>query len=182
MRPKSMATVVAVLFSTPCRSSWLMLTRLRASSVRSGRTSLIALTSVVFAGPGAPGQRELKEAREASALLSESPESMQHLPQQLSAGLLAGRAGGQHLDPALLDEVGEKHPDHADRQPRIGGDVGYGGRPLAQFPDPAVLRTGHRVVGALSRPAGVHDDRDQVQPPAVSRLGTPASQRVGPHD
>src|SRR5271169_6377378 len=127
MRPKSMATVVVALFSTPCRSSWLTLTLVSASSVRSGRTSLIALTSVVLPTPKPPAMRILNAASGPPGPGSESPEPMQHLPQQLSAGLLAGRAGRLHLDPALLDEVGEQHPDHADRQSGVGGHVSHGG-------------------------------------------------------
>ena len=176
-----MATVVVVLFSTPSRSSWCTLTLVRASSVRSGRTSLIALTSVVLPAPKPPAMRILNAARGPSAPLSESPEPMQHLPQQLSAGLLASLAAGHYPDPSLLDEVSQQHPDHADRQPGIGGDVGHGGRPLAQLQDPAVLGTERQPVGGLSQ-AGIHDDRDQVQHLAVSRLGPPARQRVRPHD
>src|ERR1039458_9361218 len=167
MRPKSMATVVVVLFSTPCRSSCFTLTLVRASSVRSGRTSLMALTSVVLPAPKPPAMRILKAARGPSALLSEGPESMQHLPQQLGAGLLARLAARQYLDASLLDEVGEQHPDHADWQPGVGGDVGHGGRPLAERQDPAVLRAEPKPVGGVGRPAGVHDDRDQVQYLAV---------------
>src|SRR6202023_3073074 len=124
MRPKSMATVVVALFSTPCRSSWLTLTLVSASSERSGRTSLIALTSVVLPTPNPPAMRILNAARGPSAPGSESLEAMQHLPQQLGAGLLARRAALQHLDTALLDEVSQEHPDHAKRQPGVRGGLG----------------------------------------------------------
>src|SRR5258705_5876037 len=169
MRPKSMATVVVVLFSTPSRLSWLALTLVRTSSVRSGRTSLMELTSVVLPAPNPPAMTILNAASGPSAPGSESPEPMQHLPQQLGAGLLTGLPARQHLDAGLLDEVGEQHPDHADRQPRVRGDVGHGGRPLAQLQDPAVLRAELERISRISRAAGVNDDRDQVQHLAVSR-------------
>src|SRR5882757_131233 len=157
MRPKSMATVVVVLFSTPATSSWLTPALVRASSVRSGRTSLIALTSVVLPTPKPPATRILNVASGPSGPGSESPEPMQHLPQQLGAGLLAGRAARQDLDPALLDEVGEQHPDHADRQSGVGGDISHGGGVPGQVQDPPVLGAQPELVSGLSRAAGGHD-------------------------
>ena len=59
MRPKSIATVVVVLPATPRRSSRPAPALDRRSSVSSGRTSLIALTSVVFPAPKPPAMRIL---------------------------------------------------------------------------------------------------------------------------
>src|ERR1035438_8848800 len=91
IRPKSIATVVVVLLSTPLRSSWLALALVRASSVLSGRTSLIAPTNVVLPAPNPPAMRILNAASGRSGVLSEGAEPMQYLLKQIGAGLFAGR-------------------------------------------------------------------------------------------
>jgi hypothetical protein len=72
-RPKSIATVVVVFLPTPVRSSVPTLARVRASSVRSGRTSLIAPTSVVLPAPKPPAIKILNGARGMSPEPSEDP-------------------------------------------------------------------------------------------------------------
>ena len=54
MRPKSMATVVVVFWSTPPVSSTVLPAWLSCSSVRSGRISLTAPTRVVLPTPKPP--------------------------------------------------------------------------------------------------------------------------------
>jgi hypothetical protein len=71
IRPKSSATVVVVLPGTPRRSSWLALALESLSSVSSGRTSLIALTSVVFPAPNPPATRILCAASGGPSVPSE---------------------------------------------------------------------------------------------------------------
>src|SRR6266545_279764 len=150
IRPKSMATVVVVLFSTPCRSSWLALTLVRASSVRSGRTSLIALTSVVFPAPKPPAMRILKTDG-GPAAPSEGAEPMEHLPQQLSAGLLAG-ATGQALHPRRqyrqpLRLIPAQPRGRRDSQPVPGQDHGLAEvlNPVGQVvEEPAQVLAGSR--------------------------------------
>jgi len=88
---------------------------------------------------------------------------MQYLPEQFGAGLLASRPLGQHLDPALLDEVSQQDPDDTDRQSDIGRHVGDGSRPLAQTQQPAVLGAETQRISRCVALARVHDDRDQVQ-------------------
>src|SRR5262249_55434412 len=138
-RPKSIATVVVVFVPTPVRSSVPTLARVRASSVCSGRTSLIAPTSVVLPTPNPPAIRILKKAKKMSAKSSESAEPMQDLLQQGGTGLLTCGPWGTYDDPALRDEVGEKYADHPERQPRGGCHVGDRHRPPAQSEQPAVL-------------------------------------------
>src|SRR6478609_11804005 len=146
-RPKSIATVVVVLLPTPVRSSVPTLARVRASSVCSGRTSLIAPTSVVLPAPKPPATRTLNAARGTSEP-SEGAEPMQDLLQQGSTGLLAHRALSKHGDPAFPDEIGDEHADHPQRQRGGGRHVGHGRRPPAQPEDPAVLGgQAQRVVG-----------------------------------
>src|SRR6185437_6322262 len=151
IRPKSMATVVEVFLSTPFRSSKPMLALVSGSSVRSGRTSLIAPTSVVLPAPNPPATRILNRECGAPRVSSEAPsgvpsgvpsegtEPMQYLLEQVGAGLLVGASLRQHGEPALLGEVGEQQADHAQRQAGVGRDVGHRDRPLAQGHDPAVL-------------------------------------------
>jgi hypothetical protein len=59
MRPKSIATVVVALASTPVVRSTSALGSLRISSVRSGRISLTEFTSVVLPAPNPPATRIL---------------------------------------------------------------------------------------------------------------------------
>ena len=64
---------------------------------------------------------------------------MQHLLQQVGGELLAGRWPSHDVDPALLDQVGEEHTDHPDRQPDGGRYISHGRRRAAQPENPAVL-------------------------------------------
>jgi hypothetical protein len=59
IRPKSMATVVVSLAATPSSESTPALRALSVSSVRSGRISLTAPTSVVLPAPNPPAMRIL---------------------------------------------------------------------------------------------------------------------------
>src|SRR5450755_531071 len=129
IRPKSMATVVVVLPSTPRRSSKPTLSVLSASSVCSGRTSLIAPTSVVLPAPNPPATRILNAASERSVVPSEGPESMQYLLKQVGAGLFTGDSSRHHGNAALLDEVGDEDPDHANRQRHVRRHVSHGDLP-----------------------------------------------------
>src|SRR5260370_3546433 len=180
IRPKSIATVVARLFSTPARSSNAVLTEVSSSSVHSGRTSLIAPTRVVLPAPNPPAMMILKMASGRSVPLSEGAEPMQHLLQQVGAGPFPGVPLPHDRQPALDEEVGEQHPDHTERQRGVGGHVGHGNRLPAQGQDLPVLGAEAGQVGGA---AGRGDqDRDQVQHLAGGRLGPAAGQRVGAND
>src|SRR5215469_7501588 len=180
IRPKSIATVVVVLPLTPLRSSCSKLALVRASSVYSGRTSLIALTSVVLPAPNPPATRILNTASGPPPAPSEGTETMQHLPEQLGTGQLTDGLVRQYGDLAPHDEVGKQDAHHTERQRGVGRQVGHGGRLLAQAEDLAVLRAESRRVAC--RLARGNDDRDQVQHLAVGWLGPAASQRIGTHD
>ncbi len=67
MRPKSMATVVVVLDSTPSRLSVAALTEVSSSSVLSGSISLTAPTRVVLPTPKPPATRILTAVGKESA-------------------------------------------------------------------------------------------------------------------
>src|SRR5215472_12548041 len=180
-RPKSIATVVVVLLPTPVRSSVPTLARVRDSSVCSGRTSLIAPTSVVLPAPKPPAMRILNAASGTPAALSEGVEPLQDLLQQGGARLLACGPLGKYGDPAVADEVGQQHPNHPDRQREGGCHVGHRHRRLAQSEDPAVLGGQGHVVKPLI-PRGGHEHRDQVQDRPADRLGPASGQRVGADD
>src|SRR5271155_3789460 len=105
IRPKSIATVVVVLPATPVRSSTPTLTWVRDSSVRSGRISLIALTSVVLPTPNPPATTILKGVSSPSAVPSEGAEPIEHLPEHIEVGAgpgACGRPPRQHDDLVLL--------------------------------------------------------------------------------
>src|SRR6202035_400185 len=118
-----------------------MLAVVRASSVRSGRTSLTAPTSVVLPAPNPPATTILNASSSPPAWSSEGAEPMQHLLEQVSAGLPRRGLPRHDGDPAAPDEVGKQDPDHAQRQRGDGGHVGHGNRPAAQAEDPAVFGT-----------------------------------------
>src|SRR5262245_14995492 len=181
-RPKSIATVVVVFVPTPVRSSVPTLARVRASSVCSGRTSLIAPTSVVLPTPNPPAIRILKGAKGMSAGSSEGAEPMQDLLQQGGTGLRACGPWRTYGDPALRGEVSEKDADRPEREPRGGCHVGGRRRRPAQSEQPTVLGGQFHPVVGLPGPPGRDDDRDHVQDRAAGRLRPAAGQRVGADD
>src|SRR6185312_5616490 len=140
MRPKSIATVVLVLFSTPSRLSKPALALVRASSVRSGRTSLIAPTRVVLPAPKPPATRILKTVSGRAPVPSEGTESMQDLLQQGGAWLLVGGPLGQHRQALGLEQVSQQDPDDSERQRCVGCHVRDSRRVMTQAQDPAMLR------------------------------------------
>src|SRR6202020_2344469 len=129
IRPKSRATVVVVLRPTPLRSSRPMLAVVRASSVCSGRTSLIAPTSVVLPAPNPPATRILWAVKAGTAAapprVSERAEAIQYLLEHV-AGLLVSRSLRYHRDRPQLGQVGHQHPHYPERQRGVGGQGGHG--------------------------------------------------------
>src|SRR6202161_4752991 len=96
-----MATVVVALALTPCVSSMPTLRSLIGSSVRSGRISLIAPTSVVFPTPNPPATRILNGVSRLSSTAptaSEGAEPIEHLPEQIRACLRAHGPSRLHSD------------------------------------------------------------------------------------
>src|SRR5215831_4712088 len=171
IRPKSIATVVVVLPVTPVRSSTPTLTWVRASSVRSGRISLIALTSVVLPTPNPPATTILTGVSWApSAARSKGAEPIEHLLEQIEVGAGVGARGSprQHGDLVLLDQVGKQDADHAQGQRHVSGDIGDGDGFLAQAEELAVLGAELGQLGASQGRAGRGDDRDQVEGGAAS--------------
>src|SRR6478735_6238942 len=121
IRPKSMATVVAVLLSTPKLSSTPTPACVIVSSVVSGRISLTEPTRVVLPTPKPPTITTLTavvaEAGSRSALrgpttVSELLKSMHHRLDQGTVGKDRLRDGGADLDPLLGEQVGQQHGDH----------------------------------------------------------------------
>src|SRR5579859_5774298 len=102
-----------------------MLAVVSASSVRSGRTSLIAPTRVVLPDPKPPAMR-IFCAMNTGAGASECAEPIQYLPKHVIVRPLAGGSSGDYGNRALPDEIGEQHADHAHRQPEVGSEVGHG--------------------------------------------------------
>src|SRR5580693_5024396 len=183
IRPKSIATVVVVLSPTPLRSSTPTLFWVSASSVRSGRISLIVLTSVVLPTPNPPATRILKGVNWlSSGGPSEGTEPIEYLLEQVGARLGAWSASGQHGDHLLLDQVGQQHPDDAEGQRHVGRHVGHGPRLLAQAQELAVLRAELGRLGARQRRAGRGDDRDHVEHRVADRVSPASGQRVRPDD
>ena len=179
IRPKSSATVVVVLLPTPDRSSRPTLAVVRVSSVRSGRTSLIAPTSVVFPEPNPPAMRILCAVN--AAALSECAEPIQYLLEHVIAGSLAGRSLSHYGDRSLQDQVGEQYAYHAQGQRGVGGEVGHGDLLAAHAEDPAVLRGEPRgIVGRRGLP-GTDDDGEEVEHLVGGGFRPAAGYGVRPH-
>src|SRR5580693_3135968 len=185
IRPKSRATVVVVLLGRPRRLSRPTLAVLSGSSVSSGRTSLMALTSVVLPAPKPPAMRILCAVRVPSlgAGGSEGAKAIEYLLEHVVAWADAGRPLPEHGDRPGQDQVAEQDAHHAEGQAGAGRDVGHRGLPLAQGEDPAVLRRAALRVVVLRVAAGHGDDHgDHVEHLAVGRLRSAAGHRVGAHD
>src|SRR5215469_15454888 len=116
-----------------------MLAVVRLSSVRSGRTSLIAPTSVVFPDPNPPAIRILCAVRdcglaserggvmpERGGVASERTKPIQYLLKHFAVCSLAGRTFPDRRDSTQRDQVGKQHTDHAHGQRGVRGDVGDG--------------------------------------------------------
>src|ERR1017187_7744080 len=128
MRPKSMATVVVRLRSTPATVSMSVPGALRSSSVRRGRISVSEPTSVVLPAPNPPA---IKILTATGAQLSPSPsapgasqssQAIGHLPEKPDVGR-PFRAGPSDSDHPLLPKVGKQDADHGERQLQPGGQV-----------------------------------------------------------
>src|SRR5215475_2495034 len=129
-----MATVVVVFPSTPLTSSTPVPCSLRVSSVRSGRISLIARTSVVLPTPNPPAIKILvvTGGRSRPASGSESFEPIKHFPQHVHVGYVAGLRRAQHRDKSLVVQVAQQDAHHPQREADVRGDVGDGYRRSAQ--------------------------------------------------
>src|SRR5580700_2516015 len=138
IRPKSIATVVVDLCSTPSRSSTRRLGSLSASSVRSGRISLIELTIVVFPAPKPPAIRILMAIGVGLLSWSKPAEGISDILENSRVGQASPRrfANG---DKAALAHVREQDPDDAERQIKVGRQVGDRYRVPAQLQHPQML-------------------------------------------
>src|SRR5215471_20335603 len=113
IRPKSIATVVVSLSSTPSSASTSAPGALSTSSVRNGLISLTEETSVVFPAPKPPAMRILIDTGPAKAgSASESSKSISDILEHLRVGqpALGRRTDG---DQPVFAHVGEQDPDDA---------------------------------------------------------------------
>src|SRR6478609_8749715 len=122
IRPKSIATVLVVLRSTPPRSSTSVPAAVNCSSVRRGLISLTAPTRVVLPTPKPPATRIFR----ARSVLSEGAKPMDDLLEDVFVREEGGRDGSADPDVLGVQQVTEQHPDHAERQVEVGGDLGDG--------------------------------------------------------
>src|SRR6266446_4200184 len=120
IRPKSMATVVVRLPATPVIRSMSAPGADRSSSVRSGRISVSAPTSVVLPTPKPPATRILTATGAGASWsarrgTSQSPQAIGHLSEQPDVGEPL-RAGPADSDQPAVAEIREQDADHAERQ------------------------------------------------------------------
>src|SRR3954452_11709381 len=138
MRPKSSATVVVVLRSTPVRSSIPDPASVSSSSVRSGGISLTVPTMVVLPTPNPPAIRIL--SADWPRRRSEIADAIENRLEDSAIGLrgLAARWRAEQQLTAL-DQVAQQHLHHHHRQVDRGRDLGDRHRSLAGGEDPGVL-------------------------------------------
>src|SRR3984885_5590556 len=180
IRPKSMATVVVVLRSTPAMSSTPTLRSLSSSSVRSGRISLIDATRVVLPAPKPPAIRILVVTGRlpCSAGWSERLKSIKYVPQQSRVGY-GSRARWTDAHQALLAQVAEEHANHPDREVKVGGNIHDGHGAAAHAQDPALLGAEPEALGGAL--AGRQHEVDQAEGCCpVARQGPALGHGVGP--
>src|SRR5260221_11866866 len=122
MRPKSIATVVVVLCSTPSVRSTYAPGALRSSSVRSGRISVTELTRVVLPAPKPPAIRIfIATGADGEASRSKSAKAIRHLPQELRVRQPC-RHRMMNRDEPAQSHFGEQDPAHAERRIQSGGE------------------------------------------------------------
>src|SRR3954463_4267394 len=107
IRPKSIATVVVVLRSTPETSSTPTLRSVSCSSVRSGLISLTAPTMLVLPTPNPPATRIFTASGMAAPPRegSERLESIQHFLQQPFIGETIVRLRPPYGDQPMIEQI-----------------------------------------------------------------------------
>src|SRR5215467_8706427 len=178
IRPKSIATVVVSLPSTPSSASTSMLGSLSISSVRSGLISLTEETSVVLPAPKPPAMRILIDTGPATAASSsESSKGISDILEHLRVGqpVANRRTDG---DQPVFAHVGEQDPDDAEREVEVGSQVRDRLRRLAVTYDGQVLGLEDELV---DRGVGRADERQQVDDFAGGPRAAPG-QRVRADD
>src|SRR3984957_3661834 len=186
IRPKSSATVVVFLRPTPLRSSRPMLAVVRASSVCSGRTSLIAPTRVVLPAPNPPAIRILCAVKAGTVAavppgLSERAEAIQYLLEHGVAGFLVSRSLPYDRDRPQLGQIGDQHAHHPERQCGVGGEVREGDLPTAQGQQPVMLGGQPRGGVGLERLPGGGERGEERERIAFGGARPAAGHRGPPH-
>src|SRR5262245_26021636 len=181
IRPKSIATVVVCLDSTPSVSSTPTLSSVRYSSVSSGCISLTAPTRVVLPTPKPPAIRIFRATGSASAStpVSEGPKAIEDRLEYALVRDLRRRHGGACPDVAPVEQVAQQDPDGARGQVQDCGDLRNRDGVLAESDDPSVLGL-QSGVGSQAAP-GRDDQGDQVELSA-GRARAARRHRVVPHD
>src|SRR5262245_7017973 len=170
MRPKSRATVVVVLRSTPVRSSTPSEASVISSSVRSGGISLTEPTMVVLPTPKPPAITILVALVGWSELAYAIENRLENM---LAWWLGRGCDGRAEHDQSLVDQVREQDLHHLQRQVDLGGHLDHRGRELAGGDNAFVLGLDVDVGG----PVHSDDKGNQVKTEGV-RTGTSAGHRI----
>src|SRR6266702_5402342 len=176
MRPKSSATVVVVLPSTPARSSTLPLISLITSSVRSGAISLTEPTKVVLPTPKPPAISSFTAdvPRVGWPEVSKPTDAIKYRLKYVHVRIIHSSWRSTEKEEALLDQIANQNLHDGKRHIQLCADLGDRQRALAQSQDLGVLPIQRAVVGVN----GDHQ-RDHVQV-SPARPGTTASDRIRP--
>src|SRR4051812_19049186 len=146
MRPKSIATVVVVLRSTPEVSSIPTLRSVSCSSVRSGLISLTEPTRVVFPTPNPPATRIFTASGIAAAPRegSERLESIEHFLQKPFIGKTVLCFRPAYHDQPMVQQVPQKDPDDSQGKLELRRDLRHRERAHTEVENGHVLRPGGR--------------------------------------
>src|SRR6266511_4137274 len=186
IRPKSIATVVVVLFGTAAVSSTPTDSAVMSCSVVSGGISDTDPTKVVLPAPNPPATRTLSgmscwPACVGDPRVSTRTESIQKPPKDRVAGPTVGGDGLRHVDGEVagVGEVADQHPRDPDGHLQRRADLGQRHRPGAHPDDGTLLhlQRGPRAAGALG--GGHHRLQRQVLPIGP---GAAAGERIHRHD
>src|SRR3954454_18583338 len=132
IRPKSRATVVFSLFSTPARSSTPTLALVSASSVVSGGISLTEPTMVVLPVPKPPAITILTDRRIFRPFALQLQQSIEDAVKRLALLDRSFRVGSDTEEPFFQQHV-DQHLGARQRSPQMRADLGDGLPPVAQI-------------------------------------------------
>src|SRR5699024_6918683 len=126
IRPKSSATVVVDLASTPDSSSAPYRASVLTSSVLKGAISLTEPTMVVLPAPKPPAMRIFRaEGTVERSSVSESVDAIENRLEYVPADRALGFVGGTGQGEPAVEEVTEQGLDDGDRDVQVGGHLGH---------------------------------------------------------
>src|ERR1700761_4047481 len=121
-RPKSIATVVVTFSGVAARSSVPWLASVIRASVVTGSISEMDRTNVVLPAPNPPAMTILVEMAVGDSSVPDGLERTKNPFQQHVFRHTSVRGGGMNSELAVIGEIADQDPDHAQRYLQLGRD------------------------------------------------------------